>query len=132
MDFSVSLQSFYGLIKQWEEYVREMGIVEGQDRYFQQGCLHKCRHRRECLSMTVCQSRDACLRLSQEGPLWSRSQNMHETASVCSHHALLLWTGASVSASQGQQQVQTQHNCCCANRIGQICTKISFLLCCAA
>src|SRR5438093_1296637 len=47
------LQSFYDLIKQGEEYMRALGTVQGQYRYFRQGCLHKCRHRRGCRSRTA-------------------------------------------------------------------------------
>jgi len=46
----------------------------------------------------VCQGRDSGLQLSQERFPWSGSQDMHETASVCSHHARLLWARASASA----------------------------------
>ncbi len=48
--------------------------------------------------MTVCQRRDPCPQLSQEGLLWSRSQDTHQTVSVWSRHPPLLGTRVSVSA----------------------------------
>jgi hypothetical protein len=75
-----------------------MGIVEGQYRSFRQGCLYTCGNRRRCPSMTVCQSRDPCLQLSQEGLLGSGTQDMHHTVSVCSRHPPWLWTRGAVLA----------------------------------
>src|SRR2546429_10004708 len=100
-DVAVTPAELLCLIKQEAEHVREMGIVEGQYRYVRQGCLHKCGNRRGCLSMTVCQSRDSCLQLSQlsqEGLLMVQAAE-HAPSRVCtlSHHARFLWTRVSVA-----------------------------------
>jgi hypothetical protein len=46
----------------------------------------------------VCQSRDSGPQLSEVELLWSGSQDMQQTVSVCSRHPPLLWTKASVLA----------------------------------